>query len=277
VLVPRHTDATTDLVAWPGAFGALAAGLMVGVALDSSSATEYVAGLTVLAISVVGYLLVRRAPFVVTAIVGIFVVYGQLVDDVVGLGDGNDIGATGVAVALTVFAVGVTAVGWLLPTRALSGVVAGAVTVVGFATLTGVLAVASAFQAAFAPMEGAGAQGYADGGRASGVGGYDNDTWVILALAVLLVAGWAVCAAVTRHVGFRILVVAMAVSVTPLATLVLRAHHPTWWGVVVGAVGGALLLLVLVRASRDRDPGAPAGRPAPLFTPLTPPATDDRW
>jgi hypothetical protein len=278
LVVPRDADTTIDLVAWPGAFGALGVGLMIGVGLDDSRATEYVAGLAVLAISVAGYALVRRAPFVVTAIVGIFVVYAQLLDDVIGFGGGDDIGAIWMAVALTVFAVAITGAGWLLPTRALSGVVAGAVTVAGFASLTGVLAVVSAFQAVFAP---ANAEFHSSNGQfqseASGLGSYDNDTWVILVLALLLMVGWAACAALTRHVGFRILVVAMAVSVTPLATVVLRAQHPTWWGVVIGAVGGGLLLAVMVRhvdrsgGVQQAAPAAPTGPPPSTPPPYTPP------
>jgi hypothetical protein len=278
LVVPRDADTTTDLVAWPGAFGALGVGLMIGVGLDDSPATEYVAGLAVLAISVAGYLLVRRAPFVVTAIVGIFVVYTQLLEDVIGFGDGDDIGAIWMAVALTVFAVAITGAGWLLPTRALSGVVAGAVAVVGFASLTGVLAVASAFQAALGlTFHSRGS--YADYQGGSGLGSYDNDTWVILVLALLLMVGWAACAALTRHVGFRILVVAMAVSVTPLATLVLRAQHPTWWGVVIGAVGGGLLLAVMVRhvdrsgGVQQAAPAAPTGPPPSTPPPTAPPYT----
>jgi hypothetical protein len=278
LVVPREADTTTDLVAWPGAFGALGVGLMIGVGLDDAAATEYVAGAAILLISAGGYVLVRRAPFVVTAIVGFSVLYGQLLDDVIGFGgDDDDIRAIWVAVALAVFAVLVTGAGWLLPTRALSGVVAGAITVVGFASLTGVLAIASAFEAAFAPIspDPRSSQGAVVGVR--GVGSYDNDTWVILVLALLLMLGWAACAAVTRHVGFRILVVAMAVSVTPLATLVLRADHPTWWGVVLGAVGGGLLLAVLVRgfsgraAAQPAYPAAPTG-PPPSVPPAAPPS-----
>lgn len=250
IVVPRGSDDATDVVAWPGAFGAVAVGLMISVAMDDSSATAYVAGLVVLAISAAGYVVTRRAPFVVAAIVGFFVAYTRLVDDVVGFGSDDDIGAIGVAVALTVFTVLVTAAGWALPSRALSGVVAGVVAVVGFASLTGVLAIASSFQAALVTTtDGT----YDDVRGATPQHPYDNDTWVILGLALLLVVGWAACAAITGHVGFRLLMVAMAASVTPIATLVLRAHHPTWWGVVLGAAGAAALAAVAFRA-RSRSP-----------------------
>lgn len=249
VVIPRDLDGATDLVAWPGAFGVAGVGLMIAVAMDDRDATAYVSGLVVVALSVGGYLLTRRAPFVVTAVLGFFVVYARLVDDVVGFADDDDIGGIGLAIALTVFALLVTGIGWALPTRVVSGVVAGVITIAGFASLTGVLAVANAFQAAFGSPD-------LDFHGRRHVHNYDKDGWTVLALALLLVLVWAACAALTAHVGFRILVAAMAVSVTPLATLVLRPEHPTWWGVVLGAVGGAALVYAGLRARR-RSPEEP--------------------
>ena len=252
VVVPRGLDAATDLVAWPGAFGVAAVGLMIAVGMDDTTATAYVAGLAVVALSVAGYLLTRRGPFVVTAILGLFVVYAQVVDDLVGVGEGDDVGGVRLAISLTVFTLLVTGLGWPLPTRVLSGVVAGVIAVLGFASLTGVLAAASMFQAAWV--------GYPADGTFEDYSGplvhdYDKDGWTVLALALLLVLVWAACAAFTAAVGFRILVPAMAVSVTPLATLILRPEHPTWWGVVLAAVGGAALISVALRArSRRAEP-----------------------
>lgn len=249
VVVPRGLDDATDLVAWPGAFGVAAVGLMIAVGMDDTDATAYVAGLAVVALSVGGYLLTRRGPFVVTAVLGFFVAYAQLVDDLVGFADDDDIGGIGLSIALTVFAVLVTGAGWALPTRVLSGVVAGVITVVGFAGLTGVLAVASMFQAAFSSYSGDGAL-YDDAAGVPSMHDYDRDGWTVLLLALLLLVGWAACAALTAHVGFRLLVPAMAVSVTPLATLVLRPAHPTWWGVVLAGVGGAALVVAALRGRR---------------------------
>ena len=72
-------------------------------------------------------------------------------------------------------------------------------------------------------------------------------------LALVLIVFWALCAAATGAVGFRILMVATAVAVTPLATVALQVGHPTWWGVVLGAVGGVALLAAL----RQRDVPSP--------------------
>ncbi|MCD4523635.1 hypothetical protein [Nocardioides sp. cx-173] len=241
VLAPE-TDPATDLVTWPAAFGIGGVGLMIGVAMDDSDATAYVAGLAVVVLSLGGLLRTRRGPFVVTGILGLYAVYLQATEDIVGFDGDEEVGGIPIALGLAIFAALVTALGWLLPeTRVLAAAVVGAITVVGFATLTGALALAQAFQAAlsvFDPSE----------EPAPRFDAYDNDAWVILVLALLLIGGWAVLAALTRHVVFRILMVAMAVSVIPLVTAVLTVDHPSWWGLVLGAAGGGLLAFAGVRA-----------------------------
>lgn len=243
-VLARSADAATDLVAWPGAFGVVGVGLMIGVAMDDSDATAYVAGLVVLALSVGGVLLTRRGPFVVTAVLGFYVTYLQAMDDLFGVAEEDEVGAIKVAFALALFAVIVTVLGWLLPeARVLAGAVAGGLTVAGFAVLTGALAVAQALQAVLAGFSELG-EGPPDVPEADA---YHNDAWVILLLALLLVVGWAVCAALTRHVAYRLLMVAMAVAVVPLVTLVLTVEHPSWWGLVIGALGGGLLVAAALR------------------------------
>lgn len=271
LVLARNADATTDLVAWPGAFGAVAAGLMIGVALDDADAAVYVAGFVVVALSAAGFTLTRRGPFVVAAVLGVWAVYLQAADDVIGTGDGDEVPGIKIALALTVFAVLVTVATWFLPqSRVLGGAVTGAVTVVGFAGLTGVLAINQAFTVAFAGSfdDYEGYTGMDTGGIGTPeVDGFTDDGWTILVLAVLLMLGWAACAALTRHVAYRILVVAMAVSVTPLVTRVLLVDHPTWWGVVAAALGGAALLAVGLRAlpPRSEHPMPPPAGPPPVY------------
>jgi hypothetical protein len=256
----RSAAHTPDLVAWPGAFGSVAAGLMIAVALDNSSATGYVAGLVVVALSAGGYLLTRRDPFAVTAIAGLFVVYANLCDDVLDFGGGGNNAATSLSAALLVFTVLVTAAGWLLPSRALIGVVVGVVSVVGNAVLLAGLGVAASLEAAFSGFDPSAPT------QRMRVDTYDNDVWFILVFALLQIVGWALCAYLHDHVGFRLLIVAMAVSVVPTATVVLAIQHPTWWEVVVGGFGGLILLAVGFRAlGRSRgaqQPEPPAGLPS---------------
>jgi hypothetical protein len=250
-------DRATDLVAWPGAFGIVGLGLMIGVGLDGADATVYVAGLAVLISSVGALLLTGRGPFVVPAVLGAFATYGQAIEDVLtGKEFGEELPGIKIALALALFAVLATAACWTrVESRVLGGAVVGGLTVAAFAGVTGVLAINQVLLAP--PLEfhsiGVGTDGdFADYAGPTYDGATD-DAWTILVLAVLLMLGWAACAALTGHVVYRILVVAMAVSVIPLVTQVLTVEHPTWWAVAATAIGGLALVSVgLGAASRPR-------------------------
>ena len=118
---------------------------MLGVGLEDIDGSEdwlvYLVGGVVVLLSVVGYAAVRRGAFVVTGILGLGLAYIQLADDViVDIGDDDD-QAIIAAATIAVFVLAVTAVGWLLRTRALSGVVAGVIGVVGLNAVLLVLVV----------------------------------------------------------------------------------------------------------------------------------------
>lgn len=241
-----------DLVAWPGAVGILGVGAMIGVGLEDLDGSEdwlaYLIGGVIFLLSVAGYAAVRRGAFVVTAILGLGVAYLQLSEDVISdIGDDDD-GAIIAAITVAVFVLVVTAVGWLLRTRALSGVVAG---VIGLVGLNAVLATL-VFQQLFA--------GYLPTMMMSGVDDtavipfeeaptpdFDNDVYVILAIAAVLTLVWALAASVNGNPGFAVLTIAMPATVVPMATFVLVVEHPTWWGVALGGVGAVLLALVALR------------------------------
>ena len=109
----------------------------------------YLVGGVIFLLSAVGYAAVRRGAFAVTAIVGLGLAYIQLADDVlVDIGDEDD-QAIIAAATITVFVLAVTAVGWLLRTRAISGVVAGVIGVVGLNAVLLVLVVSQVFDAFF--------------------------------------------------------------------------------------------------------------------------------
>lgn len=264
--VATEPSGRDELVAWPGAFGAVGAGLMIGVLMDDNAATGYVAGLLTVAIAVAGYMLVRRGAFVVATIVGLLVVYLSVFDDVLDAGDLDDdnFGVI-IGVAVLVFTVAITVAGWFLPeTRMLSALVAGVIAVVSNAGVLVGLAIAASFARAFGGMEmdmGTDMDGNMDGGgvdggrgRAAGLDVFDNDAWWLLVFSLLLVAGWAYLAYTTGHVGFPLLMVAMCASVIPLVTQVLAVDHPTWWEVVVGLLGGGLLVVAGLRAMGARPP-----------------------
>jgi hypothetical protein len=236
-------DRAAALFAWPGAFGAVSAGLVLGVAIDDGWAA-YPAGLVVVALSALGYVVEARPAFVVSAIAGLLVAYAQLTDDAFDILDADNLGdnvGLVVGAVLFVFVLVVTGAGWFLPTRVYSGVVVGAVAVVGYATTLVGLGIARAFTGVFDdPLiyEQTGGTPQRPPGSP-----FTDDIWWIIAFSVVLIALWLGAAWVTGHVGFRLLVVAMLASVVVLGTAALAVEHPTWWGLVLGGAGGAVLLL----------------------------------
>lgn len=258
LVVSRGADGSTDLVAWPGSFGAVAAGVMVVVGLAGSEASQYAAGLVMVSLAVLGYAGTRRGAFLVPAIGGFFVVWFRLFQDVVGARtpDG-DFRPTATALALTLFAVLATAACWRLRARVFGGVVVGAITVFSFAEVAQLL-----WFGPFPMFMNQGVQKVTvrvlpaeftwGSARRDWTTMYRDDAWVVLALALLLALMWAACAAVTRHVGFRLLVPAMALAVFPNTVLMrlLGVDHPTWWGVGFAVVGGGTLVAVAVRNRR---------------------------
>lgn len=190
----------------------------------------------------------------VAAIAGLLVLYVQLFDDVIGADDvEGDNFAMIVSLAILVFTVLVTAAGWLLPTRDLSGVLVGALAVVGQAITLAALVVVAAFNEAFSDLG-------EEEERPTRSDTYDNDVWVILLVTALLCVGWAWCTWQSGHVGYRLLLVAALVSTVPLATVALASEHPTWWEVAIGLVGGAVLALVGLRSVSSLRPARPGQR-----------------
>lgn len=235
-------DRRADVMSWPGAFGAVGVGVMLGVALDDNAVTGYLAGIAVTALSVGGYYLSRRGPFVLSAIAGLLIVYVNLFDDVIGVDDiDGDNFAMIASAAILVFAAAVSVAGWQLPTRDLSTVTVGAFALLGnLVVLLGLVAVAIITQVFSEFSE--------ESGGGPDLDNYDNDVWVILLISAVMCAGWAYCYWITGHVGYRLLIVASLVGLVPIATLALTVEHPTYWELVVGAAGAAVLAFVGLRA-----------------------------
>jgi hypothetical protein len=246
-----------ELVTWPGSIGILGVGSMLGTGLEEIDGSEdwlaYLIGAVVAGLSVVGYVAVRRGAFVVTAILGLGIAYIQLADDVIiDIGDDDD-QAIIAAATIAVFVLAVTAVGWLLRTRALSGVVAGVIGVVGLNVVMFALVALQLVGAFFSGFDSGGessggddpfSQNYYVGPKADD---FDNDVYIILGIAAILTLLWALAAAVNGHPGFTVLAIAMPATLVPTATFVLMVEHPTWWGVGLAAAGAILLGLVALK------------------------------
>jgi hypothetical protein len=246
-----------ELVTWPGSFGILGVGLMIGIGLEDIDGSEdwlpYLVGGVVALLSVFGYAAVRRGAFVVTAILGLGIAYIQLADDVlIDIGEDDD-QAIIAAATIAVFVLAVTAGGWLLRTRAISGVVAGVIGVVGFNAVMLALGLAQFFDSMFGGPDVTMTGGQTEEGGSfffvSTDGGpdYDNDVYIILAMAAVLTLLWALAAALDGNPGFTLLAIAMPATLVPDATFVLMVEHPTWWGGAFAAAGGVLLGLVALK------------------------------
>lgn len=247
-LAMPELDRRAALVSWPGAFGAVGAGLLLAVLLDSQRASIYFGSGLTLALSAAGYLLTRGGPFVVGSIATLALAYGQVCSDVLDFGNGND-ALMIVGAAVLFFIVLVTALGWLLPeTRVLSAMVVGVGGLWVMTTAVGpIFAFGLAFSRASADFGGGPA-----GPPAPQHNPFENDIWMLLFYSFVLAVLWSACSLATGFVGFRVLIAVLAVIVVPLASVGLAVSHPTWWEVVLSAAGGALLVAAGVRSVSSR-------------------------
>ena len=255
------------LTGFPGAVGALAAGAMVGVGFDDESWVDWAVGGVILGVAVVAYLLGRAGAPTVAAIVGLLVLYGKAVDEVIDPSGDNELIVGGAVVV--VFVVGVTALGWLLPQRALIGTVAGAIGVVGIAGLLAAATIAASFYAYTPSMP------LTEDPRTMRASELENDVYVFLAYSAGLILLWILASWATGSSGFRVLAVVHSAVIVPLSMTVLVTEHPTWWGAALAVAGGVVLLLALLAARRRRPATPPPATdpPRPFFDSPPPPAT----
>ncbi|MBS4753061.1 hypothetical protein KG112_09635 [Nocardioides sp. zg-ZUI104] len=280
--------AREEVVTWPGVVGIVAGVVMLNVGVDvSEDWMGYLSGALVVALAALGYLATRRAAFLVLAIGGLALIYGLAFDDLLAdrVGDTNP--GVVLAALVGVFVIVVTAVGWLFPGRSVVGVAVG---VAGLVTYVGIMAaflltrlISEFFSGLFGDVFGDLGPGLeAGGGLGAGgestplpalgaddggmLGFADSDVWWVLAFAAVLTVLWALAAALSGSSGFTIAAIAMPAILVPLATAALAVAHPTWWGAVLAAAGGVLLLgavlLSRIRARRQADPAPYDAAPA---------------
>ncbi|KRC57394.1 MULTISPECIES: hypothetical protein [unclassified Nocardioides] len=240
--------AREEIVTWPGVAGILSTAVVIGIGIDEDDNwVAYLIGGVMIALAVVGYVAARRAAFVVVAILGLVLIYAVAIDDVLPDSVGEDHPGLLAGVLITLFVVVVTLLGWALPSRAVSGVVVGAIGLIG---LVGVMAAFVAFRylgmffgAMFSDDEfGTSSDDSMFSGANVDVGFKEADVWWVLALAAVLVVLWALAASLTNHSGFTILAIAAPAILVPLASAAVAAEHPTAWAGVLAGAGGVVLL-----------------------------------
>lgn len=165
--------------------------------------------------------------------IGLFVIAGLLLDELGGVYDVDGLTRTvPVAAALVGFAGIVSAASWWLRARVAVGLTVGALTVATFEQVATAQALTNSTDA----MQ------YS---HRAGPPPVDAQSAIILGLAVLLVLGWTWCALVTGHLGYRILVIAMALTVLPSLVLAMTYDSADWWTPAVGT--GAVLVVLALR------------------------------
>ncbi|GAB3854915.1 hypothetical protein GCM10028801_09810 [Nocardioides maradonensis] len=250
-------QARGDLVTWPGVVGILATAPMIGVGVgpDHDGKWEaYLVGGVIACLAAIGYVIARRPAFVVVAIAGLGVLYGQVFSDTVSDSFKHDNRIVVFAIALTVFVAAVTVLGWFLPSRAISGVAVGVLGLVGLVGSMGALfaerKIAGVLGSFGGMFPGFGSASSGSGAYSSSMSfapssnpaDYSGDVAWILAMVAALTLLWALAALVSDHSGFKVLAVALPAIAVPIGTAVLAVRHPAIWE---GALGGAGALLVL--------------------------------
>ncbi|KQZ76134.1 hypothetical protein [Nocardioides sp. Root151] len=233
-----------NLMSWPGALGAIGVGQMIGVGLDDNDFAVYGVGAVIVALCAGGYYLIRQPAFVVAAIVGIFLLYVQVFDDTYGVDDidGDNFGIA-LGLVVLVFTLMITVAGWFLPTRDLTALIVGAFAVGAYAVTLVALVAIAAVSMAFSGFD------EMDGGEPKQPDNpYTNDVWFLLVFGAILTLVWAAAWWLRGHDGYRVLILAMLTSILPAATFALAVEHPTWWGVVLAALGAIGLALAVGRA-----------------------------
>ncbi|GAA5140269.1 hypothetical protein GCM10023340_00120 [Nocardioides marinquilinus] len=243
----KDADAARNLTAWPLSFGSVAAAIVVGVYFEAPENYAYIAGAIVAAGGVLGYVLAPSAAPALTATGGLALLYGQAASDVLDT-DTSGSGLTSFVLAVAAFVVVVTALAWMLPpARIVVPVTAGAGAVVLYAFVLPLGAIGLALG------------GGLGGSGLGGGGGLDDDVYVTLAASAALVVLWLVAGYLSDHPGFKVLIIAITVTVVPSATLLLAVEHPTWWALVLGGVGGVVLVVVGLAGLRSSGSSGSTG------------------
>jgi hypothetical protein len=148
----------------------------------------------------------------------------------------------------------VTVLGWVFPSRAVSGVAVGAFGVASYVVLLAMLLLTQYLSSFAGGVPAPGDDGNGEPESMFGVSAFkDSDIWWIVVFAAILTLLWALAAAVSNHSGFSILAIAMPTLVAPLALVLLAERHPTYWSGSLAAAGGVLLLGgVLLARQRGR-------------------------
>lgn len=114
-LLVADAERRASLVSWPGAAGTVGAGLMLAIWVDGDPWAAYGAGALILIVSVLAYAGTKAAPFVLSATIGLGLLYIQGFGDVFDMETEDGTSFVIVGAGILFFVGAVTTLGWLLP------------------------------------------------------------------------------------------------------------------------------------------------------------------
>lgn len=251
---------------WLLGLAAVGSGAVVATFVESTDTEAYVVGGAILAVAVVGYLLAPGGACAIAAVVGLAFLVAQGIDDGVTVG-GPTSGYRIAIIAITAFAVVVTALGWALPRS--RQVTAGFVGAAALAGLVGVVATAQ-LSPLFVGFAGVSMSEQEPDWTMSWdeSGSYlDEVAYYLLGAAGVLVCLWLLLAALSDAIVPRVLAAAGPVVLVPVAMWTLE-EDPLWWAVSALVVG--VLTLGMATVLSRSSGGASSQR---TWKPVEPPPT----
>jgi hypothetical protein len=220
------------------ASGLVATGIVAGVlALDvplrNQDWANYLIGAFLVLAGAAAYFWLRGSALTVVVVVGGLLVLFELLDGVVD--EGGD-SALGPGIALTVYGLAVIGAGWRLPSRHVTGMVGGAIALLGMLIVVYAAGLARAF-AGLSP----------DGAVSSAPPDLNGDVWTALILGLLVCAALAALYAISDFVGYLVLLFVGAATLVASALTTLDTDNRLWYAGIVGAVGGLLVAGAVMR------------------------------
>ncbi|MDQ3627267.1 MAG: hypothetical protein M3419_00280 [Actinomycetota bacterium] len=250
VLLP--TSAAAD---WVGgvmtALAVLATGALILRLGEDTTAIDYLAGVLMVALGGVAYLLLRHSALTLPVVAGVLTLVAALLGDLVDTEPGGgDQPVLIVGLVLAGAGVAIAGAGWRLSSRNVTAMIGGAIAI---ASMLGTIYSLALFLV-FAGV----------GDPTRRVPGVSDDIWIAMAVGLLVCAGLAGLHARTQFCGYAVLVVLGVVLLPAAAVSSVSSDHPARWAAALTAT--ALLVIVAALAPTllaRRRPAATGDRQHP--------------
>jgi hypothetical protein len=208
---------------WLAALGIFAVGLLVDTALDGHPPAPYIVGVVMVGLSAGLYFLLRGTVLTISALIGLAVFYGGLIEDTVS----PDVGV-GLAITVVIFGAIVIAAGWMLPSRHLTGMIGGVIALYGVLVSFVTVAVLEI------------------GPALTGSTGQTNDNAAVLAIGLLVTVALFGLHWWSGYAGYAVLGVIGASLVPSVGLTAIRPDHILWWSAAIAVIGAVLVIGMLV-------------------------------